>query len=196
MAGHQLAWQSHNSSGHQEDQSTLEYLSSLQNQDLQFFAAIADPFTSRLGVLSIILCIALGIANLLHLSILILFGAICLQVSSIFSHYVGGLTHDLSSFSGLMLIFVEIPLLLRICPTSSTFDNFIRRFTTNAMRAAIYATLSLIQWLSLIKDATSLIAAAVILLLAATCYAIAALKKQTFVGSKTLGGQGVAQMIV
>lgn len=100
------------------------------------------------------------------------------------------------SLSGLVLIFVEIPLLLRICPTSSTFDNFIRRFTTNAMRAAIYGTMSLVQWLSLIKDATSLIAAAVILLLAATCYAIAALKKQTFVGSKTLGGQGVAQMIV
>ena len=100
------------------------------------------------------------------------------------------------SLSGLVLIFVEVPLLLRICPTSSTFDNFIRRFTTNAMRAAIYGIMSLIQWLSLIKDATSLIAAAVILLLAALCYAIAALKKQTFVGSKTLGGQGVAQMIV
>ncbi|MCJ1426405.1 Golgi apparatus membrane protein tvp18 [Sticta canariensis] len=137
----------------------------------------ADLLISRLGVLSIILCIALGIANLLHLSILILFGALCL-------------------LSGLVLIFVEVPLLLRICPTSSTFDNFIRRFTTNAMRAAIYGTMSLIQWLSLIKDATSLIAAAVILLLAALCYAIAALKKQTFVGSKTLGGQGVAQMIV
>lgn len=102
----------------------------------------------------------------------------------------------LCSLSGLVLIFVEIPLLLRICPTSSTFDNFIRRFTTNAMRAAIYGTMSLIQWLSLIKDATSLIAAAVVLLLAAVCYAIAALKRQTFVGSKTLGGQGVAQMIV
>lgn len=100
------------------------------------------------------------------------------------------------SLSGLVLIFVEVPLLLRICPTSSTFDNFIRRFTTNAMRAAIYGTMSLVQWLSLIKDATSLIAAAVILLLTAICYAIAALKKQNFVGSKTLGGQGVAQMIV
>ncbi|MCJ1262940.1 Golgi apparatus membrane protein tvp18 [Lobaria immixta] len=146
---------------------------------------LAEEFRSRnfsiygqwLGVLSIILCIALGIANLLHLSILILFGVICL-------------------LSGLVLIFVEVPLLLRICPTSSTFDNFIRRFTTNAMRAAIYGTMSLVQWLSLIKDATSLIAAAVILLLTAICYAIAALKKQNFVGSKTLGGQGVAQMIV
>lgn len=98
--------------------------------------------------------------------------------------------------SGLILIFVEVPLLLRICPTSPTFDNFIRRFTTNYMRAAIYGTMSLIQWLSIIADPTSLIAAAIVLLLTAVCYAIAGLKGQGFVGSKTLGGHGVAQMIV
>ena len=101
-----------------------------------------------------------------------------------------------TSCSGLTLIFVEIPLLLRICPTSPTFDAFIRRFTTNYMRAAIYGTMSLVQWLSIIVDSTSLIAAAVVLLLAASCYLIAGLKGQGFVGSKTLGGQGVAQMIV
>ncbi len=98
--------------------------------------------------------------------------------------------------SGLVLIFVEIPLLLRICPTSPTFDTFIRRFTTNYMRAGIYGVMSLVQWLSIIKDATSLIAAAIVLLLASACYVIAGLKGQGFVGSKTLGGQGVAQMIV
>ena len=98
--------------------------------------------------------------------------------------------------SGLVLIFVEIPLLLRICPTSPTFDTFIRRFTTNYMRAGIYGAMSLAQWLSLILYPTSLIAAAIILLLTAVCYLIAGLKGQGFVGSKTLGGQGVAQMIV
>jgi hypothetical protein len=56
--------------------------------------------------------------------------------------------------------------------------------------------MSLVQWLSLIEDRTSLIAAAVMLLLASICYLIAGLKGQGFVGSKTLGGQGVAQMIV
>lgn len=64
------------------------------------------------------------------------------------------------------------------------------------MRAAIYGVMSLIQWLSIAVDRTSLIAAAVVLLLAAVCYGIAGLKGQGFVGSKTLGGQGVAQMIV
>lgn len=64
------------------------------------------------------------------------------------------------------------------------------------MRAAIYLVLSIVQWLSLIAKATSLIAAAVFLLIAAVCYALAGLKKQEFMSSKTLGGQGIAQMIV
>jgi Uncharacterized conserved protein CG6151-P len=100
------------------------------------------------------------------------------------------------SVSGLILIFIEIPLLLRICPTSSKFDAFIRRFTTNYMRAGIYGVMSLVQWLSLIVAGSSLIAAAVVLMIAGAFYALAGLKHQQFVGSKTLGGQGVAQMIV
>lgn len=64
------------------------------------------------------------------------------------------------------------------------------------MRAAVYAIMSLVQWLSIIVDRSSLIAAAVVLLIAAAFYALAGLKNQDFVGSKTLGGQGVAQMII
>ena len=64
------------------------------------------------------------------------------------------------------------------------------------MRAAIYAIMSIIQWTSLIRYPTSLIAAAVLLLIAAAFYALAGLKHQEFMSSKTLGGQGVAQMIV
>lgn len=64
------------------------------------------------------------------------------------------------------------------------------------MRAAIYLAMSLIQFGGLAIRVTSLMAAAIVLLLAAICYAIAGVKGQGFVGSKTLGGQGVAQMIV
>ncbi|KXL44439.1 hypothetical protein M433DRAFT_110212 [Acidomyces richmondensis BFW] len=129
------------------------------------------------GVLCMILCFALGIANIFHFHWVILFSIFCL----------------VSSF---IILFIEIPLLLRICPTSPAFDNFIRRFETNFMRAAIYLVMSLIQWLSIIASATSLIAAAVVLLIAAIFYALAGVKGQAFVNSKTLGGQGVAQMIV
>jgi hypothetical protein len=97
----------------------------------------------------------------------------------------------------MILIFIEIPLLLRICPTSSKFDSLVRQVTTNYMRAGVYAVMSIVQWLSLVTgQASSLLAAAVVLLLAACFYALAGLKHQDFVGSKTLGGQGVAQMIV
>jgi len=73
-----------------------------------------------------------------------------------------------------------------------------RKFTTNYMRAAIYGVMALIQWLSLLPGAgaSSLIAAAVMLSIAAGFYALAGIKGQGFVGSKTLGGQGVAQMII
>lgn len=64
------------------------------------------------------------------------------------------------------------------------------------MRAGVYLAMSVVQWLSIIVEASSLIAAAVVLLLAAIFYTLAGLKHQDFVGSKTLGGQGVAQMIV
>ncbi|KAH8904266.1 hypothetical protein BR93DRAFT_134105 [Coniochaeta sp. PMI_546] len=131
-----------------------------------------------LGILSMILCFALGIANIFTIYVLVLvISIVCLVFSFI-------------------ILFIEVPLLLRICPTSSTFDATIRRISTNYMRAAAYAVMAVVQWLSLIQHASSLIAAAVFLSLTSICYLIAAVKKQGFVGSKTLGGAGVAQMIV
>lgn len=66
------------------------------------------------------------------------------------------------------------------------------------MRAAMYGVMSVVQWLSLLpgSGASSLIVAAVFLLIASIFYALAGLKSQEFVGSKTLGGQGLVQMIV
>jgi len=146
---------------------------------------LAEEFATRnfsiygqwTGVICIFLCFAVGLSNLFHVSIMILFGALCL----------------VSSF---LIVFIEIPLLMRICPTSSKFDTFMRRFTTNYMRAGIYLVMAIIQWLSLIHEASSLIAAAVLLTIVAAFYALAGVKGQGFVGSKTLGGQGVAQMII
>jgi hypothetical protein len=61
----------------------------------------------------------------------------------------------------------------------------------------MYGVMSIVQWLSLVTShATSLLAAAVVLLVAAVLYLLAGIKGQAFVNSKTLGGQGVAQMIV
>lgn len=98
--------------------------------------------------------------------------------------------------SAFLIIFVEIPLLLRICPTSAKFDSFMRKIETNYMRAAFYAVLGVVQWISIWPQATSLIVCAIFLTLAAVFYALAGVKGQAFQGSKTLGGQGVAQMII
>jgi hypothetical protein len=56
--------------------------------------------------------------------------------------------------------------------------------------------MSIVQWISIWPMATSLIVAAVFLMIAAIFYALAGFKGQQFQGSKTLGGQGVAQMII
>lgn len=98
--------------------------------------------------------------------------------------------------SSVFLVFLEIPLLLRICPTSKAFDTFVRKFRSNYMRAAVYLVISIVQWLSLILKATSLIVPAIVTLAASACYALAGVKHQEFMGSKTLGGAGIAQMIV
>lgn len=63
------------------------------------------------------------------------------------------------------------------------------------MRCATYLILSAIQWASLAIMATSLIAAAVLLLLAGACYGLAGLKNQEFMNSKALGGAGVAMIV-
>ncbi|KAI1826748.1 hypothetical protein F4861DRAFT_529656 [Xylaria intraflava] len=139
----------------------------------------SEPLLSPLGILSMILCFALGIANLINFfrPLLIIFGVLAL----------------ISSF---VILFLEVPLLLRICPTSASFDAAIRKVSSNYMRAATYIVMAVVQYLSVIVSATSLIAAAIVLTFTALCYALAGLKGQAFVGSKTLGGQGVAQMII
>lgn len=146
---------------------------------------LAEEFKSRnfsiyaqwTGVICIFLCFALGISNLFHASLLIAFSIICLIYAPV-------------------ILFLEVPLLLRICPTSPKFDTFIRKFETNYLRAGLYLGMSIIQWASISQGASSLIAAAVVLMFAAIFYALAGLKGQAFQGSKTLGGQGVAQMII
>ena len=64
------------------------------------------------------------------------------------------------------------------------------------MRAAAYGVMAAVQWISIAVAVSSLIAAAVVLTFTALCYVLAGVKGQAFVGSKTLGGAGVAQMIV
>ncbi len=145
-------------------------------------------------MLCIFLCFALGIANIFEFTLLTIFSVICLHVS--LSCPNGALSNKLRRVSCFLIIFVEVPLLLRICPTSSKFDTFMRGFSTNPMRALFYCAMAIAQWLSLIIDRSTLIVPAVFLTITGAFYGLAAVTGQEFTGSKTLGGQGVAQMIV
>ena len=129
-------------------------------------------------------CIALGIANVFHVSLLIIFSIICLFLPH--CTLEESLVNQIR-VTGIVLIFVEIPLLTRICPTSEKFDTFVRRFNENWPRAGMYVgylrtslffpwlltfSLSAIQFCSIIFGRSSLIAAAVILFLTGACYGI------------------------
>jgi len=143
--------------------------------------SIADEFRTRnwsiyaqwAGVISMILCFAVGIANIVMFwkIVTVVFGAICLA-------------------SSLVILFIEVPLLLRICPTSEKFDVFIRKFSTNVTRAGMYLAMAALQWLSLLGGPTSLIAAAVLLTFTGVFYGIAALRKDEFMSSKDAGRAG------
>lgn len=126
-----------------------------------------------LGILNIFLCLALGVANIFHASLVIIFLIICIV-------------------QGLVVVFVEIPFLLRICPLTETFTSFIRNFDDNWPRCGFYLLMAVIQWLSLTLQATSLIVVAVIFTLSSGCYMFAALSHQEYLKSSinVTGGNG------
>ncbi|CCF55625.1 hypothetical protein KAFR_0A01870 [Kazachstania africana CBS 2517] len=113
------------------------------------------------GYINIILCIALGISNLFHVNAVIAFGII-------------------SIIQGLIILFIEIPFLLKICPLSDNFVEFIKRFETNGYRCVFYLVMAIIQYCSIILMATSLIVVAICLTVSCASYGIAAFKKQEF----------------
>ncbi|KAI7902676.1 uncharacterized protein BX663DRAFT_66098 [Cokeromyces recurvatus] len=126
-----------------------------------------------LGVVSIILLIILGI--------------------------VGFLGHVVFSIIGwiiaVILIFIEIPLLTRCCPTGPKFDSFIAYFENAWFRAILYLIFAIVMFLSRLIHTSSLIACGVLLLLAALSYAGAAIKGQPFASSSVFGGTGVDNVV-
>ncbi|KAI8353228.1 hypothetical protein BD560DRAFT_336780 [Blakeslea trispora] len=107
-----------------------------------------------LGIISIILLIALGIVGFL-------------------SHVVFSIVGWVIAF---ILVLVEIPLCLKVCPTSPKF-------------------FAVVMFLSNLLNVGPLIACGVSLLLAAICYGIAAFTGQAFASSRMFGGTGVDNVV-
>ncbi|KAI9485660.1 MAG: hypothetical protein EXX96DRAFT_545967 [Benjaminiella poitrasii] len=112
---------------------------------------------------------------------------------------VGFIGHVVFSIVGwviaVILLFVEVPLITRCCPTGPRFDSFIAYFENTWFRAILYLVFAVVMFLSNLIGPSSLIACAVVLLLAALCYGGAAVKGQPFASSSILGGTGVDNVV-
>ncbi|SCU94868.1 LADA_0G11936g1_1 [Lachancea dasiensis] len=119
------------------------------------------------GFINILLCIALGIANLFHVSAVIIFGII-------------------SILQGLVILFIEIPFLLKICPLSDNFIEFIKRFATNGKRSLFYIAMAAIQFCSIPVMLTSLVVVGAGLTISSLSYGVAFFKHQQFQNSSII----------
>ncbi|ABN64544.1 predicted protein [Scheffersomyces stipitis CBS 6054] len=145
---------------------------SIQSIFSNIFSGLSADFKKKnfslygqwVGIISILLCLALGVANIFHASIVIVFSIICIV-------------------QGLVVTLVEMPFLLKICPFTETFTNFIKNFDANWPRCGFYLLNAAIQWVSIAVMATSLIVVACFFTVAGGCYALAAITHQEYLKS-------------
>lgn len=132
------------------------------------FEKIASNLTSNnyaiyakyLSYLTIPVSVIFGIANLFHVNLVIVFSIISLV-------------------QGVVLLFLEVPFLLKICPLSENFISHLKVINDdNKKKLILYAILAIVQWCSLIFKATSLIVVAVCLTCSFISYGIAYTKDQ------------------
>ncbi|KAJ1889257.1 Golgi apparatus membrane protein tvp18 [Kickxella alabastrina] len=117
------------------------------------------------GVLLIVLGVVTLIAHPIYSILAIVFGAIC--------------------------ILIEIPFLLKLCPTGPSFDRAFGGLKNHWWRFVAYLAFAIIMWSSLAKGGGILAIGAVTVTIAAACYLVAAVKKQSKVTISMLGGSGV-----
>ncbi|KAF8926387.1 Golgi apparatus membrane protein tvp18 [Dissophora ornata] len=95
-----------------------------------------------------------------------------------------------------MLVFIEIPLCLKCCPTSAKFDNFLTQFQNSHFRALAYVVFAVILWLAVaLGHATLQVISALLLTCGAAAYVVAAARNQTPASSTITGGAGVSTIV-
>ncbi|RCK63038.1 Golgi apparatus membrane protein TVP18 [Candida viswanathii] len=114
-----------------------------------------------ISILTVFVCLALGIANIFHTSLVFIFSIICIV-------------------QGLVVLFVEIPFFLKICPLSENFIGFVKRFDGNLPHCGFYLLNAAIQYLSTVVQATSLLVVAILFTISSACYALAEIKHQDY----------------
>lgn len=127
-----------------------------------------------LGIASIPLAISLGIANLFHVSLVFIFGIICIVQAPI-------------------VAIVEIPFLLKIFRIPDSIIIFVQQLDSNWMRVVFYVIMAAIQWISISLMATSLLALAILWTICFISYAIAAILGQEFHKSNVVANVNVGE---
>ncbi|KAG0221021.1 golgi apparatus membrane protein-like protein TVP18 [Mortierella sp. GBAus27b] len=95
-----------------------------------------------------------------------------------------------------LLIFVEIPLCMKCCPTSQKFDNFMTTFQNSYVRAGGYLVFCILLWVAVGAGHKGVqVVSAIFLTLAALCYGLAAFRGQTPTSSAVTGGTGVTSIV-
>ncbi|KAF9945521.1 Golgi apparatus membrane protein tvp18 [Mortierella alpina] len=95
-----------------------------------------------------------------------------------------------------LLIFIEIPLCLKCCPTSQKFDDFLTKFHNSYLRAGAYLVFCILMWIAVGVGHRSLQSiSAILLTIAALAYGFAAIKGQAPASSTITGGTGVSTIV-
>ncbi|KXN68216.1 hypothetical protein CONCODRAFT_79846 [Conidiobolus coronatus NRRL 28638] len=97
----------------------------------------------------------------------------------------------ISITAGVIVLFLEIPLFIKIFRTGERFEGFLNIFENNYFRASLYCGFAVANMLSCIQYVSSLIIGGVLLAISGICYALAGLKHQDRTTSKLTGGDGI-----
>lgn len=139
------------------------------------FASSYSLYGQWIGIASIFLSLALGIANLFHINLVFIFGIIAIVQAPI-------------------LALVEIPFLLKIFRIPDSIISFIQQLDTNLNRAAFYTVMAVLQWLSLTCMATSLLTLAILFTINIFLYGGATILKQDFHKSNVVATVQVSEI--
>ncbi|CAG8620126.1 2165_t:CDS:2 [Cetraspora pellucida] len=90
-----------------------------------------------------------------------------------------------------ILIFVEIPLCIKVCPTSDRFDSFIKNFENHWIRTVGYLVFATLLFVFAHFATTLYVIPGITLLLTGICYAIAGGLRQQHAASSFTGGDSV-----
>ncbi|RUS35195.1 hypothetical protein BC938DRAFT_474270 [Jimgerdemannia flammicorona] len=154
----------------------LEYASNVQSLSLRFF--LARPLGLVLSLLSSSSFLVFSTffitpsSRLLDgkRSVIWSLGFMCGRDINVFVFYHPRPIVDSHRVIAFILVFVELPLCIKFCPTSPKFDAFISKFENAILRAVGYFVFSLVMFLSNLINTSTLIVAAVTLLIGSIFY--------------------------